>query len=103
MTTYHVSNFKRGDSHANVHVIVDAHDQDEAVDIAIGIAGDVCRFPVVGNYRFPSVGNINLPVPDTTKNQLLTNQELYAAVPELKPRPYRPCFCFCEMRRGGRP
>ena len=81
MTSYHVHGFKRDDHGVNVSVIVDGDISDDKFEIAEAIAGP--------DYCLHASENISptVSVPDAAKNRLfLSEEELFAAVPELKPR-----------------
>jgi hypothetical protein len=74
---YHVHGFSRSDDGVRVSIIVDVDTNTggEAFELAQAIGGP--------DYCFHASENLLHPVPDTVKNRLLTNDELYAAVPEL--------------------
>jgi hypothetical protein len=86
VTNYHARGFRRDDLKATVHMIVDDTDlvrgRDSPSAIAEKIAGP--------EYRFATSMNISQPVPGHVKNRLFVSaeelEELYAAVPELRPR-----------------
>jgi hypothetical protein len=78
MTTKHVHGFKRGDGEVRVSVIVDADALGNPFPAAQAIAGP--------DYCFHATDTIHHPVPDAVKYRLLTNAELYAAVPEMNPQ-----------------
>lgn len=82
LVSYHVHGFRRGDTKTRVSVVVDADEHNAAGrsphEIAEEIAGT--------EYCFHSCMNINALVPDGAKNRLfMSDDELYAAVPQLKP------------------
>lgn len=78
-TSYHVQGFKRDDHGIRVSVIIDADDAGEVFKLAEAVVGP--------NYCFHASGNINHSVPAAAKNRLFgSDQELFAAVPEMSPR-----------------
>jgi hypothetical protein len=78
MTDYHVIGWRRDDSEAIVHVLVESTGEIPH-RIAERIAGP--------DYYFVSSENLFFSVPDHVKNRLFTSdKELYAAVPEMNPR-----------------
>lgn len=81
MTTdnfYHVSGFKRDDP-IRVSVIVAAADRHAAFEAAALIAGP--------EYQLRHVSSLTHAVPDAVTDRLITNAELFAAVPALNPQP----------------
>ena len=85
LVSYHVCGFRRGDHKSRVSMIVDAEPSSPRRPHAIAedIAGS--------EYCFHACTNINSLVPDNAKNRLFaSDEELYAAVPELTP-PGRRC------------
>jgi hypothetical protein len=90
MTNFEVCGFRRGGHGVNVCMIVDDTNlvrdgRNSPHTIAEKIAGP--------EYCFHACSNINGPVPDHVKNRLFTTaeefEELYTAVPQLRPRPRR--------------
>jgi hypothetical protein len=82
--SYHVYGFKRDDTRSSVQIIVDAEELggERPHTIAERLAGP--------DYCFHASSNINVLVPDNAKNILFTSdEELYAAVPELNPHQRR--------------
>jgi hypothetical protein len=72
--SYYVSGFRHDDTSAKVNMIVDAGSMENKTAIAEAIAGP--------EYMFHMSMNISGVVPETAKNRLLTEAELYAAAPE---------------------
>ena len=85
LVSYHVRGFRRDDHKVNVSMIVDAEEHAVEVSshqVAEKIAGD--------GYCFHVCSNINELIPDSAKNRLfMSDEELYAAAPQLKPRDLR--------------
>jgi hypothetical protein len=77
LVSYHVQGFRRDDHNSRVSMIVDSEEfSGDSHALAEKIAGP--------DYCFHMASNINLLVPDAAKNVLFTSdEELYAAVPEL--------------------
>lgn len=83
LVSHEVNGFRRDDHKANVRMIVDVEVGNSPFQIAENIAGP--------EYCFHAASNIHQPVPDVVKNRLFTSdnlEELFTAVPELKP--YQP-------------
>ena len=80
LVSYHVNGFRRGDTKSRVSMIVDTEQYaGGAHEMAEKIAGP--------EYCFHACTNINHLVPDSAKNRLfMSDEELYAADPQLRPR-----------------
>jgi hypothetical protein len=83
--SYRVHGFRCDDTSVHVSIIVDIEWSDRAsgkqFEIAKTIGGD--------DYCFHASENLFHPVPETVKNRLLSNEELYALAPQLNPQPTR--------------
>ena len=90
LVSYRVDGFKRSEHGSRTIVIVDA---DPNCGIMEGRPHHIAEALAGPDYCFHSSQNINHSVPDAAKNRLLTEEELYAAVPEMNPR---------ARGRGGR-
>ena len=81
--SYHVCGFRRDDHKVRVNMIVDVDEAERGAVSPHAIAEKIAG----PEYCFHACSNIDHSVPESAKNQLfMSDEELYAADPQLKPR-----------------
>jgi hypothetical protein len=76
---FHVTGHKRDEFRSRVHLIVDAGDARDALQIAATVTG-------AGAYRFIAARAVGRHMLSLTKGRLLSTHELFLVRPECDPR-----------------